>query len=77
MPSRERPWLAPLHLPAEMRAELEMLRERLSSSVGVAIPKTAFVRMLLERGARAVEEEQTVAAKRKSKEQTSSAKRRS
>lgn len=53
MPAR-RPWLAPLVVPTKMEKELEAARAKLARDLGVDVPKTMFVRLLLERGMQAV-----------------------
>ena len=50
MPSKQAPWLAPLIVPPEMKNRLEATWARVSASLGTPMPKTFFVRMLLERG---------------------------
>ena len=55
--ARQTPWLAPLVLPPEMQERLDRAHERLNAAFGTVIPKAAFVRMLLDRGARVLDEE--------------------
>jgi hypothetical protein len=44
------PWLAPLHVPPDLREKLEHEWARLNTALGTKLPKSTFVRMLLEKG---------------------------
>jgi hypothetical protein len=52
---RQAPWLAPLVVPLEMKQRLEKMWRRLAQTLGTPVPKTMFVRMLLEKGLQAFE----------------------
>lgn len=49
-------WLAPLVIDDSLKKRLENQRFELSLSLGVQLSKAQFVRMLLERGLRTLEE---------------------
>lgn len=55
MPSKRVPWLAPLIVPPEMEQRLDATWAKISASCGTTVPKTFFVRMLLERGMQSIE----------------------
>jgi hypothetical protein len=62
---RAKPWLAPLIVTPEMEERLERGWETLNTSMGSPVPKTTFVRMLLERGLRAIEDGDAMMVPRK------------
>lgn len=54
--TRAAAWLAPLTVSESLKKRLENQRFELSLSLGVQLTKAQFVRMLLERGLRTLEE---------------------
>jgi hypothetical protein len=51
--AKEKPrkaWLAPLTVPLALRERLEHEWSRMNTAMGITLPKSHFVRMLLERG---------------------------
>lgn len=51
------PWLAPLVVDEALKNRLERTHAQLNTSLGTPIPKTTYVRMLLDRGIRTLENE--------------------
>jgi hypothetical protein len=50
---KSKPWLAPLLIDDELRALLESTWDKQAKALGVRLPKSVFVRMLLGHGCRA------------------------